>query len=199
MFFFVKQKTAYEIGVRLVGSEMCIRDSNWSKFEELPVGPQHNFEMLCRSLIRLRFGRYGQLAGLANQPGVEFHLNLHADCDIGSKGRWFGWQCRWYDLPNGRMLGTTRRNKIEDAIKKTGKVLPNLTDWVLCTRHQLAKSDQKWFFELKKKLSLKMRLDLWYSGDIEAMITGDAEILRRTYFGDLLFLSADLTRQHEIS
>src|SRR5680860_1333641 len=27
-FFFFKQKTAYEIGVRLVGSEMCIRDSN---------------------------------------------------------------------------------------------------------------------------------------------------------------------------
>ena len=27
MIFFFKQKTAYEIGVRLVGSEMCIRDS----------------------------------------------------------------------------------------------------------------------------------------------------------------------------
>ena len=25
--FFFKQKTAYELGVRLVGSEMCIRDS----------------------------------------------------------------------------------------------------------------------------------------------------------------------------
>src|SRR5665647_2168262 len=29
-FFFFKQKTAYEIGVRLVGSEMCIRDRNFS-------------------------------------------------------------------------------------------------------------------------------------------------------------------------
>ena len=28
--FFFKQKTAYEIGVRLVGSEMCIRDSTFS-------------------------------------------------------------------------------------------------------------------------------------------------------------------------
>ena len=27
MLFFFKQKTAYDIGVRLVGSEMCIRDS----------------------------------------------------------------------------------------------------------------------------------------------------------------------------
>ena len=29
--FFFKQKTAYEIGVRLVGSEMCIRDSPGAK------------------------------------------------------------------------------------------------------------------------------------------------------------------------
>ena len=28
LFFFFKQKTAYEIHERLVGSEMCIRDSN---------------------------------------------------------------------------------------------------------------------------------------------------------------------------
>ena len=31
-FFFFKQKTAYEIGVRLVGSEMCIRDSTYSVY-----------------------------------------------------------------------------------------------------------------------------------------------------------------------
>ena len=29
--FFFKQKTAYEIGVRLVGSEMCIRDRTWAQ------------------------------------------------------------------------------------------------------------------------------------------------------------------------
>ena len=30
--FFFKQKTAYEIGVRLVGSEMCIRDRRKGSF-----------------------------------------------------------------------------------------------------------------------------------------------------------------------
>ena len=35
MFFFFKQKTAYEIGVRLVGSEMCIRDSIWCEGNKL--------------------------------------------------------------------------------------------------------------------------------------------------------------------
>ena len=36
VFFFFKQKTAYEIGVRLVGSEMCIRDrcqrGTWDRY-----------------------------------------------------------------------------------------------------------------------------------------------------------------------
>src|SRR5665647_3962481 len=34
-FFFFKQKTAYEIGVRLVGSEMCIRDSSNSLHKQI--------------------------------------------------------------------------------------------------------------------------------------------------------------------
>src|SRR5665647_3867096 len=33
-FFFFKQKTAYEIGVRLVGSEMCIRDRFYGESEQ---------------------------------------------------------------------------------------------------------------------------------------------------------------------
>ncbi len=28
--FFFRQKTGYEIGVRLVGSEMCMRDKPWA-------------------------------------------------------------------------------------------------------------------------------------------------------------------------
>ena len=38
---FFKQKTAYEIGVRLVGSEMCIRDS--LKPHHKIISPQNNF------------------------------------------------------------------------------------------------------------------------------------------------------------
>ena len=32
---FFKQKTAYEIGVRLVGSEMCIREQTWTRTNQL--------------------------------------------------------------------------------------------------------------------------------------------------------------------
>lgn len=168
---------------------------NWTEFKKLAGSAEHNFEILCRALIRLHYGRYGQFAALANQPGVEFHLRLHTDCALGAPGRWFGWQCRWYDLPRGKALGNSRRKKIEDSLTKTTKVLPDLTDWVLWTRYPLTKADQKWFYALKTK----MRLDLWTSDDAETLLSGDAAILRQTYFGELLFTPTALSQQHELS
>jgi len=41
MFFFFKQKTAYEIRLSLVGSEMCIRDS----MRHLPARINRNSEL----------------------------------------------------------------------------------------------------------------------------------------------------------
>src|SRR5674476_1597897 len=35
LFFFFKQKTAYEISACLVGSEMCIRDRNWTQVRQI--------------------------------------------------------------------------------------------------------------------------------------------------------------------
>lgn len=109
---------------------------SWSGFEKLTGSQEHNFETLCRSLMRLHYARFGQFAALANQPGVEFHIRLHSNCALGSTGDWFGWQCRWYDLPKGRALGTARRTKIAQAPAKTVKALPDLTDWVLWTRQR---------------------------------------------------------------
>src|SRR5665213_117409 len=112
---------------------------NWAEFAKLPGSTQQNFETLCRSLIWLHYGRYGRFAARAHQPGVEFHLQLPAKCALDAPGKWYGWQCRWYDLPSGNARGTTRRNKIKDALDTTMKVLPDLTDWILWTRHTLTK------------------------------------------------------------
>lgn len=101
---------------------------NWQIFEQLAGAPSSNFEKLCRALIRRHYGAYGDFAGLANQPGVEFHLKLHAACSLGKPPRWYGWQCRWFDLPGGRALGNARRRKIEKAIRTSEKYLPGLTD-----------------------------------------------------------------------
>jgi len=155
---------------------------NWQTFEQLPGAQYDNFEKLCRALIRRNYGRYGDFSALANQPGVEFHLRLGAACSLGDPGRWYGWQCRWYGLPAGRALGNARRKKIEEAIATTKRNLTGLTDWVLWTRRPLTKSDQAWF----KKLKTSMRLHQWTADEVEGELTGDAEILRATYFGELV-------------
>ena len=168
---------------------------NWDIFARLSGSAQSNFEMLCRILVRKNYGRYGEFAALAAQPGVEFHLKLHTQCSLGSPGEWFGWQSRWYDLPSGRALGNARRYKIQKALETTKKVLPRLTDWVLWTRHTLTRGDQKWFFGLKTG----MRLHLWTATEIEEQLSGEAEIFRSTYFGELVLTSHSLDSLHQKS
>jgi hypothetical protein len=171
---------------------------NWDVFSNLPGSAERNFETLCRALIRRHYGRYGRFAALANQPGVEFHLELEENCGLGGSGRWFGWQCRWYDLPRGRALGPARRKKIKDAVATTERVLPKLTDWVLWTRHPLSKGDQKWFYAIKTS----MRLALNTTSDVEALLNGEGLLFRSTYFGELVLtpdLLAALHKRHVAS
>ncbi len=155
---------------------------NWDAFERLPGDVASNFEMLCRMLVFLHFGRYGVFGALAQQPGVEFHLKLDMPCSLGDRGRWYGWQCRWWDLGSGEKIGTARRTKIEDAIHTTERVLPDLTDWVLWTRRPLTPSDQTWF----QQIETHMRLRQWTAVEAEGYLDGPATMLRGSYFGELV-------------
>jgi len=166
---------------------------SWATFEGLPGAATTNFELLCRSIVRRHYGQFGQFRALANQPGVEFHLRLDASCSLGAAGRWYGWQCRWYDLPSGAALGATRRRKIREAIETTEEALPGITDWVLWTRHVLTRADQNWFFGLKTK----MNLALWSAIEVEDHLSGPAEILRESYFGELILTPQTLSELHE--
>jgi len=55
-FFFLKQKTAYEIRLSVVGSEMGIRDSFWERFAKEPLN-----ERQIKILNRLLDGFEGKL------------------------------------------------------------------------------------------------------------------------------------------
>lgn len=165
---------------------------NWDTFVGLPGAATTNFELLCRSIIRRHYARFGDFRALANQPGVEFHLRLHSSCELGDKGRWFGWQCRWYDLPHGRAIGTTRRRKIEEAIRQTEATLPGVTDWVLWTRYTLTKGDQDWL----ERVQTRLRLHLWNASEVEDHLNGPAQLLRSTYFGELVLLPETLGHLH---
>lgn len=168
---------------------------NWSVFETLPGDVTYNFEMLCRSLVWLNYGRFGSFRARLNQPGIEFELKLHTDCELGVAACHYGWQCKWYDLLSGKDIGKSRRSQIKDALEKTLKATPDLTDWVLWTRRPLTKSDQIWFYGLSEKV----RLHLWTSHEAETLLNLDGEQLKRTYFGDLILTPKQLLAQHEQS
>lgn len=166
---------------------------NWEQFEQLPGAVTGNWETLCRAAVVRNFGSLGSFRYVANQPGVEFHLKIVRPSDrLGDPGRWWGWQCRWYVLPAGTQIGTTRRNAITAAIHRTEQHVPEETDWVLWTRRPLTPTDQDWFYSIETSLELH----LWTADDLEDLLQGDAAILRRTYFGDLVLTKDNLNELH---
>lgn len=169
---------------------------DWSKFEDLSGAADVNFEKLCRSLIRRHYGQYGSFKELANQAGVEFHLKLDQDCALGDSTRWYGWQCKWYDLPRARAIGTTRKDKIVDGLEKSKKYLPHLTDWVLWTRYILTEGDQEWFYGLQANYPFKLHLQT--CDDIESLLVGPALALREAYFGELVIDEQVLNHHYQI-
>ena len=174
-------------------------EANWDVFYKLPGAADENFEKLCRSLVRRHYGRFGRFKQLANQPGVEFHLELTESCDLGEPPRWIGWQCKWYELTNGQDLGAARRNKIIEGMEKTRKHVPGVTNWKLWTRHTLTKEDQKWFFGLEQDRFPELKLELQTAADIEDLLVGPGAPLRETYFGELVLTPALLAEQYRLA
>lgn len=174
-------------------------EANWDVFSKLPGAAEENFEKLCRSLVRRHYGRFGCFKQLANQPGVEFHLQLAESCDLGAPPRWIGWQCKWYELGTGQNLGATRRKNIIEGMEKTRKHVPGVTDWKLWTRHTLTKEDQNWFFALEKDRFPELKLDLLTAADIEDLLVGPGALLRETYFGELVLTPALIAEQYRLA
>ncbi|WP_024801657.1 hypothetical protein [Nocardia sp. BMG51109] len=155
---------------------------NWERFERLPGDSRANFELLWRGAIWLNYSRFGIFRARAQQPGVEFHLKLERDCSLGDAGQWFGWQTKWWEIGSGTQIGATRRRDVEDSQAKTKTHLPDLTNWVLCTRRPLTPTDQAWYDGLTPGFSL----DNWVTDELANLLVGEAALLRDTYFGDLV-------------
>lgn len=171
---------------------------NWEKFKECSGDVRINFENLCRGIVRAHFGGYGQFKALKNQPGVEYHIKLSKDCpSLGDSTRWFGWQCKWFELNKDSSLKAASKNDIEDSLKKTITHVPNLTDWVLWTPFTLSTKDQTWFEGLERNYPFK--LHLWAEEELDNWLSGPAEMLRKTYFGELVLSFEALQEQHDRS
>lgn len=174
-------------------------EANWDVFSNLPGAADENFEKLCRALVRRHYGCFGRFKQLANQPGVEFHLELTESCALGTPPSWIGWQCKWYELTNGQGLGAQRRKIIVEGIEKTRKYVSGVTNWKLWTRHTLTKDDQEWFFALEKDSFPELKLELLTAEDIEELLVGPGALFRETYFGELVLTPARLAEQHKLA
>jgi hypothetical protein len=168
-------------------------DLPWDKFRELRGDPRRNFEVLCYEAIRRNYGSLGPLLSRKQQPGVEFHLRLERPSPaLGEVGQHWGWQCRWYEpdvfYKDGSRLREAQRRKIEEAIEKSAEHVDGLTDWVLWTREKLSASDARWFDQLQAPFTLHR-----YDGEtLEGLLSGPAEILLETWFGELVLDEAKM-------
>jgi hypothetical protein len=169
------------------GYKSPVTDLPWDKFIVLPGDPRRNWEILTREVIRRHYERYGSLLTRKQQPGVEFHLRLtRPGSDLGDSDRHWGWQCRWYEPDDfwskERRLRADQRRAIEAAIEQSARHLPDLTDWVLWTREKLSGEDARWF----QGLEASFELHHWDQETLVGLLTGPAEILRKTWFGQLV-------------
>ena len=168
---------------------------SWDSFEALPGSPDRNLELLWRGIVQRTWERFGRLRSVRQQPGVEFHLLLESDCNLGEAGRWFGWQCRWYTLKADNGFRASQIEGIKASIRKTVTYLPGLTDYVLCLRQRPAAQDVDWYLGLTAadlELERIPRLHLWDEEDLEPRLSGPAEVLRATYFGELVITPTEL-------
>jgi hypothetical protein len=166
---------------------------NWPAFEALPGAATTNWEVLCRELIRRNYERFGSFRSVTQQAGVEFDLKVDTACSLGDASKHWGWQCRWYGLPSGKQIGSARREGIIDAIQAAERLIPSLSDWVLWTRRPLTPTDQKWFYNI----SARSKLRLWHGEEVNGLLVGEAEVLRATYFGELVLTPERLKSLHE--
>lgn len=175
-------------------------DLPWNNFLAIAGDPRHNFEVLCRELVRRHYGGLGSLLTRKQQPGVEFHLRLERPDDaLGEANRHWGWQCRWYEpdafWSDGSRLKEAQRKKIVEAIEKTAVHVPGLSDWVLWTREKLGAKDGRWFDSLQAPFTIHR----WDEETVVGLLSGPAEVLRRTWFGDLVLDQETLVRARKIS
>lgn len=170
---------------------------NWNSFAELPGSCDHNFEQLCRNVIWRSFSRYGDFRQLKQHPGVEFELVLNEDCDLGSSGQHFGWQCKWFDFASDGALKVSQRRQIEASLQKAHAHLPDLTNFVLWTAQTLTRADQKWYYALNSQYPFK--LELYSDSILEDFLNSSSAYLKASYFGELVLLSSELKTIHEFT
>lgn len=155
---------------------------DWGAFTGLSGDPRRNFEVLYRSLVQRKWARFGRLRSVRQQPGVEFHLQLTEDCELGTAGKWFGWQCKWLELRTDNHLRAAQKRDIEESIEKAIEHVSGLTDVVICLKELPSAGDVGWLETLGGD---GLAIHVWGAEQLEAWFGDDTVGLRNAFFGEL--------------
>lgn len=136
---------------------------DWSKLKPYQNNKYRSFEELCYQIAKglyAEIGRFTPVDDSGGGDGVEFYLTL-------PNGDQWGWQAKFY-YPNARLNYSSRKNQIENSLKRACEIHPHLKKWFLCTPTNFTPSEQKWFDDtLRQFIPEDMSVELEHWGDSE--------------------------------
>lgn len=178
-------------------------DLDWNALTRLSGSPDRNFEHLTYELVRRHYGRFGTLVFPSNATGVEFTLELSADCDLGAENEVVAWQCKWYHPVPG--LNGSRRSAIADSFKKSMARAKPPTRWILCTPHAFSETEEDWlhtqvpgWIEEVRAAGHAMReprVDHWRDVDFDLLMRPPHDVVAAAWLGEFV-LPPEWFRSH---
>jgi hypothetical protein len=153
---------------------------DWNGLLRLPGEPDRNFEHFTYELVRRHYGPFGRLNYPSNAAGVEFTLELAADCHLGKAGQIVAWQCKWY-FANPRLDGSRKRD-IKDSYSKARARLPKPDIWYLCTPLPLTEGEDRWL----KGIETDVPICQWHEPDYEGLTAPPYDVVAAAWTGRLV-------------
>ena len=154
---------------------------DWEKLKPYESAKWKSFEEFCYQIAKRQFNNLGEFTPVDDSgggDGVEFYLTL-------PNGEEWGWQAKFY-YPNPRLRISNRKTSINNSLKKSIEVHPNLKKWFLCTPSNFTPQENNWFKQSLKKMAPNLELKHWGETEFNDFLSKPEFIgIKDNFFGEL--------------